>query len=102
MIDEPELHYELHELPPARFPFRRWRYELWHGATLLATGWRTSERHAERALSTAAARFLHRAAGLHPLRPESAQVTGALRAGTTAWLEYGALRCVLVPRTQAG
>lgn len=101
MDRERELHYDLRALPPSRIPFRRWRYELWEGGTLLASGWRTSERQAERALSTAASRFLHRLAGLHPLRPEAAQVIGALRPGAVARLECGALRCALVPRTQA-
>ena len=25
--------YALYQLPPGRLPFRRWRWELWHGAT---------------------------------------------------------------------
>ncbi|MGI8622999.1 MAG: hypothetical protein ACR2NB_05820 [Solirubrobacteraceae bacterium] len=95
---EPELHYLLHPLPPGRFPFRRWRWELWHGPRLLVTGWRTSEAHAERALRTAAARFAHRVAGLHPLRPETAVIRGALRAGAVARVECGAVSCRLVPR----
>src|SRR4051794_41861502 len=42
--------YVLHELPRDRLPFRRWRFELWHGARLEAAGWRTTERDALRAL----------------------------------------------------
>lgn len=98
-LPEPELHYALHALPPGRFPFRRWRWELWHGATLLATGWRTSERQAERALHTAASRYAHRAAGLHPLRPERAAVPEGFRAGLPARLHCGAVTCLLLPRS---
>ena len=32
--------YALYPLPPGRLPFRRWRWELWHGANLVAAGWR--------------------------------------------------------------
>ena len=28
--------YALYPLPPGRLPFRRWRWELWHGPTLVA------------------------------------------------------------------
>ena len=95
VTDEPELHYRLHLLPVGRFPFRRWRYELWHGPMLLATGWRTTEAHAERALRERAAHFVHRRMGLHVLRPETATVSASLRAGARARLECGALSCWL-------
>lgn len=98
---EPELHYVFGALPPGRLPFRRWRYELWHGAMLLASGWRTSERAAERALRTAASASVHRMFGLHPLRPEATAVPGGFRAGAPARVECGALACRLVPRAQA-
>jgi hypothetical protein len=96
---EPQLAYVLHLMPPGRFPFRRWRFELWHGPRLLATGWRTSERHAERALRTAAAGFAHRRLGLHPLRPELAEFRGGFHAGAPARVVCGAVSCLLVPRT---
>ena len=35
-----EFAYALYALPPGRLPFRRWRWELWHGPTLVASGWR--------------------------------------------------------------
>ena len=100
MIDapEPELHYALHVMPPGRGGFRRWRWELWHGPRLLATGWRMSEGHAERALRTAASRFAHRVLGLHPLRPELAAATGAFRSGGTIRIDCGAVSCRLIPR----
>ena len=69
---EIELHYALHELPAGRHPFRRWRFELWHGPRLLATGWRTSEPHARRALgerATRVARMISRTQGVQVLRP---------------------------------
>ncbi|MEA2444231.1 MAG: hypothetical protein QOJ12_1523, partial [Thermoleophilales bacterium] len=46
----PSFEYSLSELPPGRVGFRRWRWELWHGAVLLASGWRLSARDARRAL----------------------------------------------------
>lgn len=95
---EPELHYVFDVLPPGRLPFRRWRYELWHGAMLLASGWRTSERAAERALRTAASRSVHGMLGLHPLRPEATAVPGGFRAGAPARVDCGAVTCLLVPR----
>ena len=36
--------YALYALPPGRLPFGRWRWELWHGATMVAAGWRLSRR----------------------------------------------------------
>lgn len=101
VTEEPELIYDLRLLPPGRFPFRRWRWELWHNATLLASGWRTSERHAERALRAAASGYLHRRHGLHPLRPEQTAVAGGFRPGAAARLQCGALSCRLVPRAAA-
>jgi hypothetical protein len=96
-----ELHYALHQLPTGRFPFRRWRFELWHGPRLLATGWRTSEHHAERALSERAARVAHRVHGLHLLRADAAQASGPLRHGVVARVTCGAVSCRLVPLTLA-
>ena len=97
-MTEPTLYYALHPLPPGRFAFRRWRYELWHGSHLLATGWRTSEQHAERALRTAASRFAHRLLGVRPLRPEATSVPGGFYPGEPARVECGAVACMLVPR----
>lgn len=98
---EPELAYELRVLPPGRVPFWRWRWELWHGPRLLATGWRTSEPHAERALRAAASRFAHRVLGLHPLRPEATSVPGGFRTGAAMRVDCGAVSCRLVPRREA-
>ena len=97
-MEEPVLLYALHLMPPGRFPFRRWRWELWSGPTLLATGWRTSERQAERALRMTAARVAHAKLGLHPLRPEEAAASGSLSAGAPARVVCGAVSCLLLPR----
>lgn len=97
-MDEPTLLYALAPMPPGRFPFRRWRWELWNGAMLLASGWRTSERQAESALRTYAARIAHARLGLHALRPEEAAVSGSLLLGAPARVHCGAVSCLLVPR----
>jgi hypothetical protein len=58
--------YRLYELPPGRLPFRRWRWELWHGAKLEAAGWRLTQRDATRALRQHGSRVGHRLFGLQP------------------------------------
>ena len=97
-MDAPTLLYALELVPPGRFPFRRWRWELWSGPLLLASGWRTSERQAERALRTTAARVAHAKLGLHPLRPEEAAASGSLLSGGPARVQCGPVSCVLLPR----
>ncbi len=93
-----ELHYTLHELPTGRFPFRRWRFELWHGQRLLAAGWRTTEDHAERALRERAARVAHRRLGLHLLHADQTRTSSPLRRNAVAEVTCGAVTCLLVPR----
>ncbi len=63
-----ELAYALHPLPPGRFGFRRWRYELWHGARLIAAGWRVQRADAAQALRAHGADFAHQVFGLRPPR----------------------------------
>ncbi len=92
--------YDLRELPPGRVPFRRWRFELWHGAALLRSGWRVTPHDAERALRTAASRRAHDLIGVKPLRPESARALSPFKPGATVMLDCGALTCVLVPRRE--
>jgi hypothetical protein len=90
--------YALHELPPGRLPFRRWRWELWHGSTLVAAGWRLSRPQAGRALRVSAAEFGHRLFGL-PAPPRDHAVGGGdLRPGTAERLAIGPITCLLVPR----
>jgi hypothetical protein len=96
--DGPRFAYALHPLPPNRVGLRRWRWELWHGAALVAAGWRLSQEHAGRALCAAASRRGHAQLGLAPLRPEPASAPGGLSAGAAVRVDCGAFHCVLVPR----
>jgi hypothetical protein len=89
--------YALELLPPGRVGFRRWRWELWHGAALLAAGWRLSREHAERARRAAASRAGHARLGVHPLDPERNHPSGAFLQGATVRVECGAVTCLLVP-----
>jgi hypothetical protein len=99
--DAPSFEYALSELPPGRVGFRRWRWELWHGAALLASGWRLSQRDARRALRTAASRRAHELLGLTALRPERARALDAFRSGAVVRVDCGAVTCVLAPRAPA-
>jgi hypothetical protein len=89
--------YALHVLPPGRLPFRRWRWELWHGATLVAAGWRLSRPQAGRALRANASDFGHRLFGLQAPPKEHADGRD-LRPGTAERLAIGSITCMLVPR----
>jgi hypothetical protein len=93
-----ELDYVITLLPPGRIPFRRWRWELWNGPQLLATGWRVNVLHAQRALRAYASRYAHRLHGLHPLRPDDARAFEGEWRGRPVTLEYGDLRVELTPR----
>jgi hypothetical protein len=90
--------YALYPLPPGRLPFRRWRWELWHGANLVAAGWRLARPDAGRALRVHASEFGHRLFGLPvPVRDPKAG-RGDLRPGSAERLAIGAISCTLVPR----
>ena len=89
--------YALHELPPGRFPFRRWRWELWHGARLEAAGWRLSERDAARAVRLHASRVGHRLFGLRAPADEDAQASRPFRPGAIVRVRHGAIAFALVP-----
>jgi hypothetical protein len=97
-VAEHAFEYALHPLPPGRVGFRRWRWELWHGALLLASGWRVSARDAERALRTAASRRLHELLGVRALRPERARALDHFFDGAVVRVDCGAGVCSLVPR----
>ncbi len=90
--------YALHELPPGRLPFRRWRFELWYGPRLEAAGWRLTERDAARALCTHASRVGHAVFGLRA--PEQERLPGlpGLRPGSAVRVHVGAIAFALVPR----
>lgn len=97
--DGPHFAYALHPLAPDRVGLgHRWRWELWHGAALVAAGWRLTQEHAERALCAAASRRGHAQLGLHPLRPERTEAPGGLRVGAEVRVDCGAFECLLVPR----
>ena len=100
LVDEgaPEFEYDLRLLPRGRFTFRRWRFELWHGAVLRAAGWRTSPREAERALGKAAAYWTHEALGVRPPRPDRARALDRFGLGATVRIDCGGVACVLTPR----
>jgi hypothetical protein len=97
-VDGPRFAYAFHPLPPSRGGLRRWRWELWHGASLVAAGWRLTQEHAERALCTAASRRGHAQLGVVPLRPEPTPRPGGLSFGAPVQLDCGAFACTLVPR----
>ena len=90
--------YALYALPPGRLPFGRWRWELWHGSTMVAAGWRLSRPQAGRALRLHAAEFGHRLFGLRA--PERAPLSGSgdLRPGDAERVAIGSITRVLVPR----
>jgi hypothetical protein len=98
MTDPIELNYVLDLLPAGRFPFRRWRWELWHGGVLLAAGWRLNPLHAQRALRMRALRHAHRVNGLHPLHLENGAGAEPKWAGDPVTIDWGELRVVLTPR----
>ena len=97
-VDGPRFAYALHPLPPNRGGVRRWRWELWQGAALVAAGWRLSQQHAERALCSAASRRGHALLGVHPLRPDRTAPAGVIAAGAAIRIDCGAFECTLVPR----
>jgi hypothetical protein len=98
-VDGLSFSYVLHELPPGRLPFRRWRFELWHGARLEAAGWRTTERDAIRALRKHGSRVGHRMFGLRPPDMEDPGAAGfGFRPGTAVRVQHGAVTFSLVPR----
>jgi hypothetical protein len=93
-----EFAYSLYPLPPGRLPFNRWRWELWHGAHLIAAGWRFSRPDAGRALRLYAAEHGHKLFGLvAPPRDERA-ARGDLPPGTTERIAIGSITAMLVPR----
>jgi hypothetical protein len=90
--------YALYQLPPGRLPFRRWRWELWHGANLVAAGWRLGRPDAGRALRVHAAEFGHRLFGLPVPARDPRTGRGDLRPGTSERLAIGPISCTQVPR----
>jgi hypothetical protein len=102
MSDPLELTYALEALPPGRFPFRRWRWELWQGPQLLAAGWRTGAFHAQRAIRAYALRHAHRRLGVHPLRVEAMAEPDRPWLGRQVAIGAGDVRVLLTPRELLG
>jgi hypothetical protein len=88
--------YVVREIAPERFPFRRWRWELWQDALLVAAGWVTTPLRVERALRIAASRRLHQLAGVTPLQPERARLLDALAPDRASRVDAGIGMCLLV------
>lgn len=93
-----QFSYALHPLPPGRLPFARWRWELWHGSTMVAAGWRLSRPQAGRALRNYAADFGHRLFGLQAPARDAYAAGGDIRPGAAERLAIGSITCLLVPR----
>ncbi|WP_354700681.1 hypothetical protein DSM112329_00966 [Paraconexibacter sp. AEG42_29] len=95
-----QFHYSLHELAAGRIGYRRWRWELWHGATLHATGWCGTKVGAEYALRTYAAKWAHRFFGLTAPGIEAMpELSGTrLEPGSVARFSTGRVDYALVPR----
>jgi hypothetical protein len=79
-------------------PFRRWRWELWHGPRLVASGWRLARPEAGRALRVHAAEFGHRLFGLPVPARDPQAGRGDLRPGSSERLAIGPITALLVPR----
>jgi hypothetical protein len=97
-VDGLQFAYALHELPPGGWGFRRWRWELWHGAHLVAAGWRMTRPHAERALRAHAREFGLRLFGLRAAAPVAGEDDARIPPGATVRLDLGPTTAVLVPR----
>ncbi|MGI8750412.1 MAG: hypothetical protein ACR2J6_07675 [Thermoleophilaceae bacterium] len=95
-IEPLTLGYALHELPPDRLPFTRWRWELWHGSRLEATGWQLSERGAARSVRRTARGWATACWGVPPRETKSSDFE-PFRPGTSVRIRDGAVIFVLVP-----
>ena len=90
--------YVVHELPRDRLPFRRWRFELWHGPRLEAAGWRATERDAVRALRRHGSRVAHAMFGLRPPAADERGGHPAFPPGAVVRVQDGGVAYSLVPR----
>ncbi len=88
--------YAVHPLPAGRYGFRRWRFEVWHGSALVASGWRVSERDATRAIERLASDRARRMFGLGAA--ERAATTKGFLTGAAVRVDDGAVAFHLVPR----
>ena len=93
-----QFEYALHALEPGRWAFPRWRWELWHGAHLIATGWTYSRPLAEGCVRRHAARVGSRLMGLRAPDPDAPVPGGDLKPGAAVQLIIGGVPCRLAPR----
>jgi hypothetical protein len=91
------LNYDLHLLPADRVPFRRWHWELWRGATLLAAGWQLDPLEAQRTIRIHAVSFAHRINGLRVLRPDVDHPTETPWRGHSVTINWGEMHIELTP-----
>jgi hypothetical protein len=97
MTETIALSYDLHLLPRGRISFRRYRYELWHGATLLAAGWCLHPLQAQRAVRIHAVRYAHRLHGLRVIRPDVEHPDEAPWRGRPVTIDWGQFHIELSP-----
>ncbi len=97
VADSLTLRYALHELPPGRLPFRRWRWELWHGARLEGTGWRLSQRDASRAVRRHGATVGRRLLGVPAAPARPPRDVEPFTPGATVHVSDGGVVFALVP-----
>ena len=98
IVEGLSLGYALHEMPAGRVPFRRWRFELWHGDRMVAAGWRVTERDAVRALRKHGSALGHSLFGLRPPVDDKQAPVPYLPPGATVRVQAGAVAFSLVPR----
>jgi hypothetical protein len=92
-----EFAYALYPLPPGRVPLKRWKWELWHGPRLVASGWRLSRPDAGRALRLYTSEFGHRLFGLPAPPRDERMARGDLWPGSAERVAIGAITARLVP-----
>ncbi len=91
------LHYDLRLLPRGRVSFSRWHWELWHGATLLAAGWRLHPLQAQRTIRIHAVRYAHRVNGVRVLRPDVDHPEETPWRGRAVTIDWGEMHIELTP-----
>jgi hypothetical protein len=91
------LNYDLRLLPRGRVSFRRWHWELWHGATLLAAGWRLHPLQAQRSIRIHAVRYANRVNGVRVLRPDVDHPEETPWRGRPVTIDWGQMHIELTP-----
>lgn len=87
--------YAIHPLPLGGYGFRRWRFEVWHGAAMVAAGWRVSERDASRAIESLAC---DRARHMFGLDATARRRREGFRTGASVRVDDAGVAFELVPR----